>query len=67
MIGNIALALYIMFALSFTAYYIFVWYGKWHWTTKIIMTIIFTPIFAIILPAMIGVFMAIQYIKELDK
>ena len=67
MIGNIALTLYIMFALSFIAYSIFVRYSKWHWTTKIIMTIMFTPIFAIILPVISGVFMAMQYIKELDE
>ena len=63
----IAIVLYISFVLGFTAYYIFVHKSMWHWSTKVVMTILATLFFAIILPCMCGVYMAIQYIKELEE
>lgn len=65
--SGIAIVLYISFVFAFTAYYVFVDKSMWHWMIKIIITIMFTPIFAIILPVTSGAFMAMQYIKELDK
>ena len=63
----IAIILYISFVFGFTAYYVFVDKSMWHWSTKVVMTILSTPLFAIILPCMCGVYMAIQYIKELEE
>ena len=59
--------LYIFFVLSFTAYYIFVWYSYWKWHTKLVMTILFCLWFSIFLPIVAGVYLAEVYIKELEK
>ena len=59
--------LYILFVLSFTAYYIFVWYSYWKWHTKLVMTILFSFWFSIFLPIVAGVYLAEVYIKELEK
>lgn len=67
MIGNIALILYVSFVVGFVSYYIFVGYSDWGWLQKIFFTVIATLMYAIILPAMCGVYMGIQFVDELRK
>lgn len=65
--SGIAIVLYISFVFGFTVYYIFVDKSMWPWSVKVATTILFTPLFAIILPCMCGIYMAIQYIKQLEE
>lgn len=64
---GIGTALYIMFVFSCCVFYIFVRYSVWHWTTKTLMTILFLPVFALILPIVGGLLMAQKYIEVLEK
>lgn len=66
MIGNIALVLYISFVVGFATFYIFVGHSEWGWLQKIFSVVIATLVYAIILPIMCGVYMGIQYVKELE-
>lgn len=62
----IILTLYLSFVLSFSAYYIFVRYNDWKLTTKLVTTILCVFMFSLTLPIIAGVYLAIEYVKELE-
>ena len=60
------LAFYALFVISFCIYVILVRYSNWKWYDKIIMIFISSIIFFNILPIIVGLMAAQNYVNELE-